>query len=72
MAGSGLVVGGDFGTRDRVEGIGSGHERGVGLMAGEDEAMSFDGWWGWREREKESDGLEKGKQILGRKTEVKS
>ena len=44
MAGSGLVVGGDFGTRDRVEGIGSGHERGVGLIAGEDEAMSFDGW----------------------------
>ena len=44
--------------------IGSGHEGGVGLIAGEDEAMSFDGWWGWREREKKSDGLEKGKQIL--------
>ena len=60
MAGSGLVVGGDFGTRDRVEG-------GVGLIAGEDEAMSFDGWWGWREREKKSDGLEKEEQILGEK-----
>ena len=36
MAVSGLVVGEDFGTSDRVEGIGSGHEGGVGLMAGED------------------------------------
>ena len=30
-------------------------------------AVGGDGWWGWREREKKSDGLERGKQILGKK-----
>ena len=30
-------------------------------------AAGEDGWWGWREREKKSDGLERGKQILGEK-----
>ena len=34
MGGSGLVVGRDFGIRDRDEGIGGGHEGGVGLGRG--------------------------------------
>ena len=34
LGGSSLVVGRDFGIRDRVEGIGSGHEGGVGLGRG--------------------------------------
>ena len=34
VGGPSLVVGRDFGIRDRVEGIGSGHEGGVGLGRG--------------------------------------
>ena len=34
MGGSGLVVGRDFGIRDRDKGIGGGHEGGVGLGRG--------------------------------------
>ena len=34
VGGSGLVVGGNFGIRYRVEGIGGGHEGGVGLGRG--------------------------------------
>ena len=68
VGGSGLVVGGDFGIADRVEGIGGRHEGGVGSL--EDEVMSFGGSSWSLVRMAGEDGEKERRRVMARERET--
>ena len=68
VGGSGLVVGRDFGIADRVEGIGGGHEGGVGSL--EDEVMSFGGSSWSLVRMAGEDGEKERRRVMARERET--